>query len=231
MALRLLLDSAAAPAWQAWLPSGLFRGVTTNPTLLRRAGVPCDHASLADLCRLARDLGCQELHLQAWGAEAGSLVDCGQRLAALDPALVRVKLPIDRAGADAGRQLVAAGVPVTFTAAYEASQVLIAAALGATDLAPYLGRIQDQGRDGLAELTAMQRCLDGLGCSLQLLVASLRQPQDLVALAAVGVDSFTLSPLLADRLFACAATEEAAAVFLADALAEAPAEATAAPAP
>jgi len=223
MALRLLLDSAAAPAWQAWLPSGLFRGVTTNPTLLRRAGVPCQFSALADLCRLARDLGCQELHLQAWGAEASSLLDCGQRLAALDPGLVRVKLPIDRAGADAGRRLVAAGVPVTFTAAYEASQVLIAAALGATDIAPYLGRIQDQGRDGLAELTAMQRGLDGLGSSLRLLVASLRQPHDLVALAGVGIDSFTLAPALADRLFACAATEEAAAVFLADALADAPA--------
>jgi transaldolase len=223
MALRLLLDSAAACDWQTWLPGGLFRGVTTNPTLLRRAGVPCRVGSLGDLCRRARDLGCHELHLQAWGADAGSLHDCGRRLADLDPALVRVKLPIDRAGADAGRQLIAAGVPVTFTAAYEASQVLIAAALGATDIAPYLGRIQDQGRDGLAELTAMQRCLDGLGSSLRLLVASLRQPNDLVALAAEGVDSFTLAPGLAERLCRCAATEAAAEAFLDDA--------TAAPAP
>ena len=157
MALRLLLDSAAALDWQAWLPGGLFRGVTTNPSLLRRAGVPCSTDALGDLCRRARDLGCLELHLQAWGADAGSLHDCGRRLADLDPGLVRVKLPIDRAGADAGRQLVAAGVPVTFTACYEAPQVLIAAALGASDIAPYLGRIQDQGRDGLAELIEIGR--------------------------------------------------------------------------
>ncbi len=221
MALRLLLDSAAAHDWQAWLPGGLFRGVTTNPTLLRRAGVPCRTEALADLCRRARDLGCLELHLQAWGADAGTLHTCGRRLADLDPGLVRVKLPIDRAGAEAGRQLVAAGVPVTFTACYEAPQVLIAAALGASDIAPYLGRIQDQGRDGLAELTAMQRCLDGLGSSLRLLVASLRQPDDLVALAAVGVDSFTLGPALVERLYRCAATEAAAETFLADATADA----------
>ena len=41
MALRLFLDSADPKAWQQWLASGLFHGVTTNPTLLRRAAQPC----------------------------------------------------------------------------------------------------------------------------------------------------------------------------------------------
>ena len=42
MALRLLLDCADPLEWERWLPSGLFQGVTTNPTLLRRAGQPCN---------------------------------------------------------------------------------------------------------------------------------------------------------------------------------------------
>ena len=41
MALHLLLDSADPSAWEQWLPTGLFGGVTTNPTLLKRAGQPC----------------------------------------------------------------------------------------------------------------------------------------------------------------------------------------------
>jgi transaldolase len=40
MPLQLLLDSADPAQWHRWLPSGLFRGVTTNPTLLRRVGQP-----------------------------------------------------------------------------------------------------------------------------------------------------------------------------------------------
>ena len=47
MALRLFLDSADRAAWADWLPSGLFHGVTTNPTLLRRAGVPCRLETIA----------------------------------------------------------------------------------------------------------------------------------------------------------------------------------------
>ena len=38
---RLFLDSASVDAWRELLPTGLFYGVTTNPTILRRDGVPC----------------------------------------------------------------------------------------------------------------------------------------------------------------------------------------------
>ena len=73
MALRLLLDSADPAAWAEWLPSGLLQGVTTNPTLLRRAAVPCRLDQLERLTREALNLGMQEIHLQAWGNDAGDL--------------------------------------------------------------------------------------------------------------------------------------------------------------
>jgi transaldolase len=213
MALRLFLDTADPEAWEQWLPSGLFHGVTTNPTLLRRAGQPCTLASLQALSARALELGARELHLQAWGDLAG----CGAALAAIAPGRIWVKLPITRSGAEAARQLMASGVPITFTACYEPAQVLLAAALGADYLAPYLGRISDLGRDGQAELIRMQRCVDGLASPLRLLVASLRQPDDLARLAAEGLNTFTISPLIAEALFSCGATEEAAVQFERDA--------------
>jgi len=94
----------------------------------------------------------------------------------------------------------------------------VAAALGARYIAPYLGRIDDQGRDGAGELVAMQRCLRGTGSSVRLLVASLRNAETLSRLAAEGLDTFTLSPAVAAELFGSAATEAAAAQFERDAL-------------
>jgi len=217
MHLRLLLDSADPVAWADWLPSGLFRGVTTNPTLLRRAARPCRLEELERLTREALDWGMQEIHLQAWGGDAEALTTCGDRLAALAPGRVLVKLPITRAGAEAARRLIATGVPVTFTACYEVSQVLVAAALGARYIAPYLGRIGDLGRDGHADLIAMQQALDGVGATTRLLVASLRHPTDLSQLAAAGVGCFTMAPALAADLFAIDPTAEAAAQFERDA--------------
>ena len=214
MTLRLFLDSADPQAWRQWLPSGLFRGITTNPTLLRRAGQPCSLEALERLCGQALELGAQELHLQAWGAD---LLGCGRALAALAPGRIWVKLPITRAGADAARALIAEGHAITFTACYEPAQVLAAIAIGADYIAPYLGRIGDLGRDGHGELVRMQRCVDGVGSPLRLLVASLRSPDDLARLAAEGLDTFTISPAIAAALFAVEPTEAAAAQFERDA--------------
>ncbi|MEB3168740.1 MAG: transaldolase family protein [Cyanobium sp.] len=221
MSLRLFLDTADPGAWQEWLPSGLFHGVTCNPTLLRRARQPCSLANLAALTQRALDLGAAEIHLQAWGATAPAYTACGEALAALAPGQVVVKLPISRDGARAARQLIGSGTPVTLTAGYEPHQALLAAALDANYLAPYLGRLLDLGRDGHADLIQMQRCLEGLGSPLRLLVASLRQPSDLTTLAAAGLDSFTISPCLAAALFQVEATLAAAEQFEQDALANA----------
>lgn len=217
MALRLFLDSADPQAWQQWLPSGLFHGITTNPTLLRRANQPCNLHGLAELSRVALANGIAELHLQAWGTTASDMLQCGQALAALAPGRIAVKVPVTHQGAAVARDLSRNGTPVTFTACYEPHQVLIAAALGVAYIAPYLGRINDQGRDGVAEVVAMQRSLEGVGSSVRLLVASLRQPHDLTRLASAGLNTFTISPDLAAALFSCEATTAASATFERDA--------------
>lgn len=213
MSLHLLLDSADPADWQQWLPSGLFRGVTTNPSLLRKAGRSCTIEGLADLSRQALALGAEEIHLQAWGLDAIALEHCGLELAALAPGQALVKLPVTRPGAEAGHRLIAAGVPVTFTACYAVPQVLVAAALGARYIAPYLGRINDLGRDGLAELMTMQAALEGVGSSTRLLVASVRNCADLGRLAAARMDCCTLSPATAEALFSYQETEAAARCF------------------
>lgn len=217
MALRLLLDSADPGQWERWLPSGLFQGVTTNPTLLRRVGQACSLEHLARLSGVAAGLGCREIHLQTWGRDGESQLATGRALAALDPQRVFVKVPVTRQGAGVARALIAEGVPVTFTACYEVAQVLVAAALGADGIAAYLGRIGDLGRDGHGELIAMQRCLEGIGASTRLLVASLRQPEDLARLAAAGLSDYTISPQIAEALFGSEATDAAAAQFERDA--------------
>jgi transaldolase len=219
MTLRLLLDSADPGAWERWLPTGLFFGVTTNPTLLKKAEQPCELGHLRQLSGRALGLGAQELHLQAWGSTATELLRCGSALHAIAPNRIVVKVPVTTTGAEAAKELISQGIPITFTACYEPAQVLVAAALGARYIAPYLGRISDLGRDGHSELIAMQRCLYGVGSSVRLLVASLRHPSDLTRLAAAGMTTFTINPAIAAGLFASGATEAAAAQFEQDATA------------
>lgn len=210
--MRLLLDSAGRDAWAEWLPGGLFHGITTNPLILARAGIPCRLPDLAALARDALAHGIEELHLQSWGGTRQALAETGLALAALDPRVV-VKLPATREGVGAVATLHAAGVPVTLTAIHAPQQVVAAAALGVRYAAPYYGRIGDQGHDAPAALAAMRGILRAGRSRTRLLVASLRAAADLATLAAAGQDCFTLGPAVAAELFADGATEAAAAAF------------------
>lgn len=205
--LRLFLDTADVAEWATWLPTGLFYGVTTNPLLLQRAGVPCTLEQCAKLVESALSYGVREVHLQTWGAD---MAQTGQALANLSDRVV-VKVPLTQTGLLAAAQLT--DVPLTLTAAYYAHQSLIGAAMDVAYVAPYLGRLTDAGQDGRAVIAAMQRSLTATQSTTRLLVASIRQVADLTALAQQGLDTFTLSPAIAQALFAVPLTQQAAADF------------------
>ncbi|MGB3494873.1 MAG: transaldolase family protein [Elainellaceae cyanobacterium] len=210
--LRLYLDTADPDRWADWLPTGIFYGVTSNPLLLERAGQQCSVENLTGLAHRAFQLGAQEVQMQTWGATEDDLVITGQHLAAIDNRIV-VKVPITRTGTAAAARLAAQGIRITMTAVYARQQVLIAAALGAEYVAPYLGRINDMGLDGREELSAMQRSLDGIQSSTRILTASIRHVEDLAYLSAEGLDTFTFSVAIAEALFDVPATLEATASF------------------
>jgi transaldolase len=158
------------------------------------------------------DRGLQEVFFQAWGADADQLTEVGRQLAGLGDRVV-VKLPTTFVGVTAAARLRAEEIPVLMTAVYSAPQVLMAAAVDATYVAPYLGRMGDAGRPAHAEVTSMQRTLSGVSSSTRLLVASLRSPVDVLLLAQEGVDCFALPPAVATAFFAEPLTQAAVEAF------------------
>jgi transaldolase len=211
---RLYIDSAEDQDVTRLLATGIPSGVTTNPTILRRAGV-----HLGDLPRLyARwtEAGAGEVFFQSWGGTADELVEHGLRLAGIGPRVV-VKIPATAAGFAATTRVVGAGHPVLLTAVYSAGQALVAAAVGARYIAPYLGRLDDAGLDGRAAIARMQRLLEG--CDTRILAASLRDVEAVTALADLGVRHVTARPAVLEALLADDLAGRAAAVFEQDALA------------
>lgn len=208
--INFFVDSADRNVVEPLLRSGLIAGVTTNPTLLQRAGVRND--GIPDLVRWAVAAGAGTVFVQAWGPCADELERRGRQLRALDERVV-VKVPATAAGLQATRRLEADGVPVLVTAVYAAHQVLPAMAAGAHYIAPYLGRMNDAGRDGFEAVAAMQRAIASSGSSLRILVASLRDPVAATRLAQLGVRDFTLGEAVLRQFFDDPLTAEAVAVF------------------
>jgi transaldolase len=209
-AVRLYIDSADRAAAEDLLATGLFAGVTTNPTILQRSGLGV--ADAPDIHRWATAAGAREVFFQSWGDDAATLVERGRALRALGPEVV-VKVVASRAGSAACAALAREQVPTLLTAVYAPGQAMVAAAAGATYIAPYLGRLEDHGRDGIAEVTAMQEVLAATGAATKILLASLRDVDSMVTLARRGVDCFTMGPEVAEAFFADELTAAAVVEF------------------
>ena len=214
--MQLFLDSADLLDLRSCLPHPLVHGVTTNPTLLRRAGVKRD--KLPALLEQLLELGVRQVLAQVHSSDVdGMLADAQALLQPFDAGQLVVKIPATREGLRAGAQLSADGVPVTYTAVCTLEQVQFAAQLGAANAAPYLGRLQDEGFDGLALIARMQSLLVGRGAATRRLVASVRDREAFVALLQARVGAVTLPPCLFAEVLDPPATRAAQERFLADA--------------
>jgi len=212
--LRLFLDTADEETFDAWLPTGMFVGVTTNPTILERDGVECSVDALSALARNALEFDAvEEFQVQTWGEDSDEMWKNGIALARLDPERVVVKVPVTLEGIKAANALVVDGVRVTMTAAYAPHQVLVAASIGANYIAPYLGRMNDAGRDGLGTIVSMQETVEELESDMRILVASVRTVAEMAKLAAKGCDTFTISEKVAAEMFTDPLTSQAAIDF------------------
>ncbi len=141
---HLYLDSADLAELETCLPHPVVHGVTTNPTLLKRAGVGL--AAVPGLLARCIELGARQVQAQVHSEHVdGMLEDARALLPHFDLGQLVIKIPATRQGLDAGARLIAQGVPVTWTAVYAPEQAHFAAQLGAAYAAPYLGRLEDAG--------------------------------------------------------------------------------------
>ncbi|MBU8871592.1 MAG: hypothetical protein KOO60_12070 [Gemmatimonadales bacterium] len=213
--LRLFLDSADPIQWARLLPLGMFHGVTTNPLLLEKAEQKCTLENLEKMAATAFELGVSEIQLQTWGETVGEMVAIGEELAGFSKLGIEVvvKVPITEEGLAVAARLRATGCRITMTAVYDPGQVLAAAGLGAAYAAPYLGRMDDAGTDGLTTLTTMREILVHCHSSTRLLVASLRTAKQVIELASRGFDTLTFGPSVARDLLKEELTAQSARDF------------------
>ncbi|SET27055.1 transaldolase family protein [Variovorax sp. OV084] len=214
---HLYLDSADLTELKACLPHPVVHGVTTNPTLLQRAGI--GRAEVPGLLKRCIELGARQVQAQVYSSEVDAMLEDAQALLPqFDSGQLVIKIPATRQGLDAGARLIAQGVPVTFTAVYAPEQAHFAAQLGAAYAAPYLGRLDDSGINGLALIGQMQSLVARRPSSgTRLLVASIRSREAYLSLLGLGVGAITVPPRLFAELLDHPATLAAERGFLADA--------------
>lgn len=216
IALKLYLDTADTSQWQ--LPAGCpaVQGVTTNPTLIHAAGLPVSLATYLELVDRAGQQRMAELMLQLPSADPA---EAERWLAKLLPAAVAarvqitIKLPCHPEWQSTLLRAQAQGVSTLLTGVSNPMQLLWARQCGATYIAPYIGRLQADGRDVWPFLQACVNLQDG---GPRLLAASIKSGDVLSRLIGMGAYAATVRPEFAAGLATDVLTDGAIAQFNAD---------------
>jgi transaldolase len=205
--LALYIDSADRALVEELWSSGVFAGVTTNPTILERAGL--GQPDVPELYRWLRDLGVDRVFVQVLGRTDTEMLRSAEQVLALGS--VVIKVPATAAGYAAAKTLVDDGVEVLLTAVYHPLQAMMARDVGIQGVAPYVGRMTDAGRPGVEAVIDMQKIV--AVSSTRIVAASLRTTQEVWRLAAAGVPDFTVGEAVARSMLADELTLAAVEAF------------------
>ena len=213
--MKFFLDTANIRDIEEAASWGVLSGVTTNPSLYAREGgrLADFHAHIERICAIVDGpVSAETVTLQR-----DSIVAEGVELAAIAPNVV-VKVPVMPEGLAATKMLAERGIAVNMTLCFTVPQALMAARAGARYVSPFIGRFDDISEDGLEHLSNMVTALSNydFGHDIEVIAASVRHNQHVVAAALMGADIATVPFSVLEKLVKHPLTDRGLESFLAD---------------
>jgi transaldolase len=165
--MKLFLDTAEFDEIKQGVDWGVVVGVTTNPTLIAKAGQ--DHETqVKRICGIVGNVSAEVV-----SDKKDDILVEGRRLAA-------------------GRILAGDGIRINVTLCFSVNQALLAAAIGAYIISPFVGRIDDINEDGMQIVRDIVSAYRQQDITTQVLAASLRGPLHVSQAALAGADIGTM---------------------------------------
>jgi transaldolase len=190
---------------------GLLDGVTTNPSLIAKAGRDF-RTIIAEICEIVPG----PVSAEVAATDADGMLAEGRILASI-ARNVAVKVPLTWDGLKACRTLTGEGTMVNVTLCFSANQALLAAKAGATFVSPFIGRLDDVGLDGMDLIREIRTIYDNYAAlETRILAASIRTVNHVRDAALIGADVATVPPAILKALVKHPLTDKGLEAFLAD---------------
>ena len=186
--MRFFIDTANIEEIKQAFDMGVISGVTTNPTIIAREGKEFTKA----IKEISKVVGPDTfIFAEVIGLKAAEMIAEGRELVKLHKKFV-VKIPMCAEGLKAVNALKKEGINCCVTLCFSVPQALMAAAAGAAYVAPFVGRVDDIGWDGVALVRDIADIFAIQGIETQLVVASTRNPVHIVEIARAGAQIATV---------------------------------------
>ena len=194
--MKFFIDTANLAQIQEANDLGILDGVTTNPSLMAKEGIKGEEAITAHyktICEMVDG----DISAEVISTNFSGIIEEGQKLAAIHPNIV-VKVPMIKDGIKALKWFTENGIKTNCTLIFSAGQAILAAKAGATYMSPFIGRVDDSGWDGMELIHQIRQIYSVQGFKTQILAASIRSANHIIACAAAGADVCTcpLEPIM-----------------------------------
>lgn len=208
--MKFFLDTAEINEIQELAATGLVDGVTTNPTLIAKSGRDFKEV-VKEICGIVSGpVSAEVVALD----HATMLKEADTLLKLADNIAIKVPLTVD--GLKTCKTLTDNGNMVNVTLCFSANQALLAARSGATFISPFVGRLDDNGVDGLDLISDIRTIYDNYGFETEILAASVRTTNHVKECALIGADVVTAPPKVIHDMFKHVLTDKGIEGFLAD---------------
>jgi transaldolase len=208
--LRIFIDSANIEEIKDINDMGFLGGVTTNPSLVAKE--KRDYAEvIREICRIVDG----PISAEVLSLDYVSMVSEAEALAAIHPNVV-VKIPISEAGLKAIKTLATKNIHTNATLIFSAAQALLAARAGASYVSPFLGRVDDNGNDGLILLNDIVTIFNQFLLSTEVIAASIRHPMHVVESAKIGSHIATVPYAIIKQMIKHPLTDAGIEKFMSD---------------
>jgi transaldolase len=183
--MRLFIDTGNVAEVEEIAAWGVLSGATTNPSLLAKEEAdPGD--SIKRICELVNGPTSAEVV----SLDVQGMLDEGRALRELHEHIV-VKVPFCAEGLEAANTLTGEGIPVNMTLVFSPTQALLAASAGANYVSCFMGRLDDISVDSTVVLEEIADTLRAGGMTSEIIAASIRHPEHIVAAARIGCEIAT----------------------------------------
>ena len=210
--MKLFLDSAIIKDIDTRLDSGVISGVTTNPTLIKKSGREPDDV-YADLIQ---DLGVQDVSIEVDGKYADKLIENGIQYGKLWQDQATIKLPCTPEGIRACKTLNFMGIRTNMTLVFSVSQAILCALAGATYVSPFVGRLDDNGHDGIGLIREIAKVFCHNRTDTKILAASIRDASTVGKAFQAGAHICTIPPKVFDDMYKHVLTDKGLFQFVID---------------
>ncbi|MEP7362356.1 MAG: fructose-6-phosphate aldolase [Acidobacteriota bacterium] len=208
--MKIFLDSANLDELRKAAAWGILDGVTTNPSLIAKEGIPLEQR-IAEICEIVDG----EISAEVVSTRHEDMVQEAYKLAKIHKHIV-VKVPLTRDGIQTCAKLSKEGIRFNVTLCFTATQALLAAKAGAHFISPFVGRFDDIGADGMDLIRQICLIYKNYGFKTQVLAASLRSPLHVAQAAMFGAHIGTLPFKVLDQMFNHPLTDRGLEQFLKD---------------